>query len=93
MTTKRPFRKFVPEQKKIEQLEKDSPRFKRIYSEYQIMSEELWNLENSDLSNIPDDFIEAIKLQTEYLEDEIGDWLLEDPNSTTKLKKKRKTYF
>lgn len=82
MTTKRPFRKFIPEQKKIEQLEKDSPRFKRIYSEYEIMSEELWNLENSDISNIPDDFIEAIKLQTEYLEDEIGDWLLEDPNAS-----------
>ena len=40
------------------------------------MSEELWNLENSDVSNIPDDFLNAVKLQTEYLEDEIDDWLL-----------------
>jgi uncharacterized protein YdcH (DUF465 family) len=64
-------------QKKIEELEKNSPRFKRIYEEYEFMSDELWNLENSDVTNIPDDFINAVKLQTEYLEDEIGDWLLE----------------
>ena len=43
------------------------------------MSDELWNLETSDSSgSIPDDFINAIKLQTSYLEDEIEDWLLED---------------
>ncbi len=43
------------------------------------MSDELWNLETSDtLESIPDDFINAIKLQTTYLEDEIEDWLLED---------------
>lgn len=76
--TKRTFRKFVPQQKKIEELEKNSPRFKRIYSEYELMSDELWNLENSDMTNIPDDFIDAVKLQTEYLEDEIGDWLWEE---------------
>lgn len=76
--TKRTFRKFVPQQKKIEELEKNSPRFKRIYSEYELMSDELWNLENSDITNIPDDFIDAVKLQTEYLEDEIGDWLWEE---------------
>lgn len=78
MMTKRTFRKFVPQQKKIEELEKNSPRFKRIYSEYELMSDELWNLENSDTTNIPDDFIDAVKLQTEYLEDEIGDWLWEE---------------
>lgn len=78
MMTKRTFRKFVPQQKKIEELEKNSPRFKRIYAEYELMSDELWNLENSDVTNIPDDFIDAVKLQTEYLEDEIGDWLWEE---------------
>ncbi len=41
------------------------------------MSDELWNLEHSDVTNIPDDFIDAVKLQTEYLEEEIGDWLIE----------------
>ncbi|QDP86630.1 hypothetical protein FNJ88_03355 [Chryseobacterium sp. SNU WT5] len=78
MTTKRTYRKFKPEQKRIEELEERNPRFKRVYSEYELMSEQLWNLENTDISNIPDDFIDAVKLQTEYLEDEIGDWLLDD---------------
>lgn len=77
MITKKTYRKFKPQQQKIEDLEKQSPLFKRIYSEYELMSDELWNLENSDITNIPDDFLNAIKLQTEFLEDEIGDWLLE----------------
>lgn len=76
MNPPKKYRKFTPQQQKIEDLEKKSPLFKRIYSEYELMSEELWNLENSDVSNIPDDFLNAIKLQTEYLEDEIDDWLL-----------------
>ena len=76
MTTQKPFRKFMPQQKKIEELEKNSPRFKRVYTEYELMSDELWELENSDISNIPDDFLNAVKLQTEYLEEEIDDWLL-----------------
>ena len=75
----RPYRKFLPQQKKIEELENSNSRFRRIYSEYELMSDELWNLETSDTSgSIPDDFINAIKLQTSYLEDEIEDWLLED---------------
>ena len=68
-------------EEKIDELEKSSPRFKRIYSEYELMSDELWNLENSDISNIPDDFLNAVKLQTEYLEDEIDDWLLDENNT------------
>lgn len=78
MTPQRPYRKFNPQLKKIAELEKNSPRFKRVYSEYELMSDQLWNLETTDTTNIPDDFIEAIKLQQEYLEDEIGDWLFEE---------------
>jgi len=74
----KPYRKFLPQQKRIEELEKSSTRFKRIYSEYELMSDELWNLENGDAGNIPDDFINAIKLQTSFLEDEIEDWLIEE---------------
>ena len=70
------YRKFQPQQQKIDELEKTSPRFKRVYSEYETMSEELWNLENSDGPSVPDDFINAIKIQTTYLEDEIEDWLI-----------------
>ncbi|MGA9211176.1 hypothetical protein [Kaistella sp.] len=79
MTTQRPYRKFMPQQKKIEELEKKSPRFKRVYSEYELMSDQLWDLENTDTTNLPDDFMEALKLQTEYLEEEIDDWLLDHP--------------
>jgi len=79
----RPYRKFLPQQEKIEELEKSSSRFKRIYSEYELMSDELWDLESSESTeSIPDDFINAIKLQTSYLEDEIQDWLIEN-NQTT----------
>lgn len=75
----KPYRKFLPQQKKIEELEKSSSRFRRIYSEYEMMSDEIWTLENSDhVQNVPDDFINAIKLQASYLEDEIEDWLIED---------------
>ncbi len=78
----RPYRKFLPQQKKIEELEKSSSRFKRIYSEYELMSDELWNLESSESAeSIPDDFINAIKLQTTYLEDEIEDWLIDNRES------------
>ena len=78
MNTPRKYRKFNTHKQKIEAWEKESPRFKRIYSEYELMSDELWNLENTDISNIPDDFLDAIKLQTSYLEEEIDDWLIDE---------------
>lgn len=78
MINSRRYRKFEPQQKRIEELEKTNDRFRRVYSEYQTMSDELWNLETSEGASIPDDFINAVKLQTSYLEDEIEDWLLEE---------------
>ena len=80
MNPRKPFRKFQAQQNKIEDLEKSNSRFKRIYSEYENMSEQLWNIENSEGDSIPDDFLNAIKLQTSYLEDEIEDWLYESDN-------------
>lgn len=74
------YRKFQPQQKRIEELEKNNDRFRRVYSEYETISEQLWNLENSDGPSIPDDFINSFKLQASYLEDEIEDWLIEDQN-------------
>ena len=79
------YRKFQFQQKNIEELERKSDRFKRIYSEYETMSDELWNLENAKGDSVPDDFINAITLQTNYLEDEINDWLIQfDDDSPTK---------
>lgn len=77
MKKNRSYRKFEPQQAKIEELEKSSPRFKRIFSEYEAMSEDLWELENHEHSGIPDDLLNSIRLQTNYLEDEIEDWLFE----------------
>lgn len=74
----RPYRRFQPELKKIAQLEESSPRFRRIYSEYETLTDELYNLETSESSSVPDDFINAVKLQASYLEDEIEDWLFPD---------------
>jgi uncharacterized protein YdcH (DUF465 family) len=71
------YRKFQLQQKNIEVLEKENSRFKRVYSEYENMSNELWNLENSKGEPVPDDFINAMLLQTSYLEDEIEDWLVQ----------------
>jgi uncharacterized protein YdcH (DUF465 family) len=71
------YRKFQLQQKNIEALERDNSRFKRVYSEYENMSEELWNLENCDNEPVPDDFINAMILQASYLEDEIEDWLIQ----------------
>lgn len=79
------YRKFQFQQKNIEELERKSDRFKRIYSEYETMSDELWNLENAKGDSVPDDFINAITLQTNYLEDEINDWLIQfDDDTPTK---------
>lgn len=78
MKTKQTYRKFQLQQDKIEDLKKRNQRFNRIYSEYQLMSDELWNLENESEASAPDDFLNAVKLQTSYLEEEIEDWLLGD---------------
>lgn len=78
MNLQRPYRKFKPLERKIEDLEKNSPTFKRIFSEYELMSDELYTLETSESSNVPDDFIDAVKMQTEFLEEEIGGWLIKD---------------
>lgn len=71
----------MPQQQKIEQLEKTNSRFRRVYSEYNTMSEELWDLENSKEISVTDDLLNSIQLQASYLEDEIDDWLI-DPSET-----------
>ncbi|WP_294279326.1 hypothetical protein [uncultured Chryseobacterium sp.] len=80
------YRKFHLQEKNIEALEKENSRFKRVYSEYENMSNELWNLENSAGEPVPDDFINAMILQTSYLEDEIEDWLIRFNNQKADIK-------
>ena len=77
MKSQNKYRKFQLQQKNIEVLEKENTRFKRVYSEYENMSDELWNLENSNGDPVPDDFINAMVMQATYLEEEIEDWLIQ----------------
>ncbi|MDR6158822.1 uncharacterized protein YdcH (DUF465 family) [Chryseobacterium sp. SLBN-27] len=86
MKSQNKYRKFQLQQKNIEALERENSRFKRVYSEYENMSEELWNLENSDDKPVPDDFINAMILQTSYLEDEIEDWLIQFNDKKAEIK-------
>ena len=68
-------RRFKPLQQKISALKKNNSRFKKVYREFEIMSDELWNLENSSDVSVSDDFLDAVNLQTTFLQDEIEDWL------------------
>ena len=86
MKSQNKYRKFQLQQKNIEALEKENTRFKRVYSEYENMSDELWNLENSDGEPVPDDFINAMMIQTSYLEEEIEDWLIQFNQNKSEIK-------
>ena len=67
--------RFSPLKQKISELKKNNSRFRRVYREYEIMSDELWTLENSSELSVPDDFLNAVNTQTNYLEKEIEGWL------------------
>ena len=75
MKTPRSYRKFQFQQDKIRNLEEKSPRFKRIYTEFENLSDEIWDIETGDRDSVPDDFMMALQLQTKCLEDEIDNWL------------------
>ena len=82
MKTPRTYRKFQYKQEKIKDLEEHNPRFKRIYSEFENLSDEISDIETGDRASVPDDFMFALQLQTHYLEDEIDHWLdLKDEES------------
>lgn len=86
MKTQNKYRKFQLQQHNIEALEKENTRFRRVYSEYENMSDELWNLENSKDTPVPDDFINAMVEQTTYLEEEIEDWLFQFTQNQNEIK-------
>ncbi|UFH31151.1 hypothetical protein LNP04_14365 [Chryseobacterium sp. C-71] len=86
MKSQNKYRKFQLQQQNIEALEKENTRFKRVYSEYENMSDELWNMENKEGEPIPDDFINAMVMQTSYLEEEIEDWLIQFNQNKNEIK-------
>lgn len=76
MNNPRPYRRFKPMAKEISLLKKNNSRFRRVFREYEMISEELWSLENSEKVSVSDDFLSALQQQTYFLEEEIEDWLL-----------------
>ncbi len=80
MNAKNSYRKFQKEQKKINDLEKSNARFRRVFTEYETMSDDLWQLESSDAPAIPDDYVDSLRIQQSFLEDEVQDWLNSDSN-------------
>lgn len=86
MKSQNKYRKFQLQQKNIEALEKENSRFKRVYSEYENMSDELWNLESTKGDPLPDDFINAMIVQASYLEEEIEDWLMQFNQNKKEIK-------
>ncbi|WKS95026.1 hypothetical protein [Riemerella columbina] len=66
---------FSDYQSEIDQLVEQSPRFRRVFSEYCTFCEELAVLETTENTDLPDVFLEALKLQVACLKAEIEDWL------------------
>jgi uncharacterized protein YdcH (DUF465 family) len=77
-------KKFSSRKEKVQNLMHSNSKFKRMFEEYDNMSEDLYNLESSEGISITDDFINYIKVQTNYLEAEIEDFLMSNPDQTQK---------
>lgn len=43
--------------------------------EFENLSDEIWDIETGSREAVPDDFMDALQLQTNYLEQEIDEWL------------------
>ncbi len=76
MKSQNPYRKFDATNAEVQTLLVKNARFKRMYDEYNQLSENLWNLEQSEGESLTDDFLNYIKVQTSYLENELQDILL-----------------
>lgn len=76
MKSQNPYRKFDATKAEVQTLLVKNAKFKRMYDEYNQLSENLWNLEQSEGESLTDDFLNYIKVQTSYLENELQDILL-----------------
>lgn len=75
MKTSSLYRKFQIRRDKIKDLEEKNPRFRRVFSEFEDITDEIWEIENGNREDIPDDFLFALFLQKKCLEEEIDEWL------------------
>ena len=84
MNPQNPYKKFDATKVEVQTLLQENPRFKRMYDEYDQLSENLWNLEQSEGESITDEFLNYIKVQTNYLEAELEDFILADSSLHSK---------
>jgi len=84
MKSQNPYQKFDAKHVELQTLLQENPRFKRMYDEYDHLSENLWNLEQSEGESITDEFLNYIKVQTNYLEAELEDFILADSSLHSK---------
>ncbi|SEG13286.1 hypothetical protein SAMN05421847_1496 [Halpernia humi] len=75
LKNQRTLQRFLPQKNQISELKRNNYRFKRVFREYEMMSEQLWNLETSSEISVSDDFLNAVSMQTNILEEEIQNWL------------------
>ena len=70
-------KKFQAHQEKVQHLLEKNSRFKRIYDEYDHLSDNLYELENNEDVKATDDYLNYIETQTDFLEAEIVEILLQ----------------
>lgn len=68
-------KKFQAHQEEVETLLEKNSRFNRIYKEYDHLQGELYHLENAEGAVLTDDFMNYLKVQTLYLEEQIEEFL------------------
>lgn len=61
--------------RKQQELERKNPRFKRMITEYESITDELWEMQNDNSKNVADDLLNAMEVQSDLLSDAIEEYL------------------
>lgn len=78
MKLARPYNRFLHARKKINKLETESPRLKRVFFEFNFIDHQLKQSKMTKEEALPDDFWMALELQKNLLEREIKEWLAQE---------------
>lgn len=73
-----PCSKFQDCKEKIREMEEHNPRFRRVYSEFNAIVEEIRQMKRDSEDSVPDDFWWALETQKALLEEEIEHWLRQE---------------
>lgn len=75
MKANKTYRKTKLQKELIHHLEKNNPRFRRVFHEFEEITHEIWEIEMGNRAAVPDDFMWALDQQKKCLEEEIDQWL------------------